>query len=1153
MTAFIARQIRRLIALVALAAMLIGAPYALYTLGGPLLPDHMPGLAEIWQRLTERDTFLVIVGFVAWAIFAITVLVEIASRIARRPGWHLPGLHLPQAAAGLLVGMLIAGTIATSATPAIAASMPLLPHPTPVAVATMASPSRAAHHGQAGMTSHLAAPARSAPRAAAAGPTWTVSKGDSLWSIAEKTLGSGRRYHEIEALNQGRIQPDGRTLDSANFLLPGWILQLPAGAHVPAGVGDGPTSGAERAGHGGGSHAQSETVIVDPGDTLSQIALDELGDARLYPEIAAANHIADPDLIHPGQTIHIPVPEAPARIGADDPQQSLGTASESGGDGQPASSHEADGSTEPEHGQAGVGTPGEAAASGVGSPDAQSDVAGGAGVGTAPDSAAATNGGGSQIPDGPSSGGIVPGTTALSSAPDTSASTATVTHSSSGSSQEAQPPTASASEADELLSQRNLLLAGVTTLTAAIAWAGLLLARRRLEQSRRPDQHTLEPPTELEARVEGALRRRAGRSAPERVNRAVRIITPILAQHGDVGVVGVLIGIDSLELLPAKPTPPPAPFMGSGTAWTLQLPEATPGAAIDYERLAALPALATVGTTADGRIAMINLEQIGALHIGGDETRARELANHLIVELSQSPWTDGIHLHLADRPGRLRVLDDDRIQPATDLAGEMRSLAAQAKTIRELLGERSITQARTDITYADAWEPHLLVADGDDLPAGETTMALIDQLQVGPPAAAGLITTGRNPGVVADVRVAADGGALIPTIFPDEVITIAAVTDAELAAIIGLFAACSESTIDNAGDTRDAELSDESECTEGADMIDTTAIDVDLATNIVMLDGNCVTADLTEPDTIAADDGHARNRPVVDVVGARQSISPDEDLDSDLAEWLSPYSRRPKIAILGSATVVGLGPAPQRPQPRQVEMAVYLALHHQGVTVDRFTDDLWPDGTLPTPGGRRVAISRLRSWLGNDPETGEAFVPNRESGYYITDRLLDADLFARLVHRSDRRTHAGDVREALSDLQRALALVRGPILPEAGGHDYAWLAAADRLEDRTLPVAVVDAAHVATDLALAMGDSDAAESAAMVGRSVQPYSLIPLCDLIRVAQCCGDGETAATWARATLEAADADVPAELPEHVREHVAAALAGSGRDRLTTGARQ
>jgi hypothetical protein len=180
-------------------------------------------------------------------------------------------------------------------------------------------------------------------------------------------------------------------------------------------------------------------------------------------------------------------------------------------------------------------------------------------------------------------------------------------------------------------------------------------------------------------------------------------------------------------------------------------------------------------------------------------------------------------------------------------------------------------------------------------------------------------------------------------------------------------------------------------------------------------------------------------------------------------------------------------------------------------------------------------------------------VPNRESGYYITDRLLDSDLFTRLVHRGDRRTHAGDVREALSDLQRALALVRGPILPEAGGHEYAWLAAADRLEDRTLPVAVVDAAHVATDLALAMGDSDAAESAAMVGRSVQPYSLIPLCDLIRVAQYCGDAETAATWARATLDAADADVPAELPEHVRDHVAAALAGSGRDRLTTGARQ
>jgi nucleoid-associated protein YgaU len=45
------------------------------------------------------------------------------------------------------------------------------------------------------------------PQPAPAGPQkYTVQKGDTLWSIAVKTLGSGRRWTEIQALNCG-IEP----------------------------------------------------------------------------------------------------------------------------------------------------------------------------------------------------------------------------------------------------------------------------------------------------------------------------------------------------------------------------------------------------------------------------------------------------------------------------------------------------------------------------------------------------------------------------------------------------------------------------------------------------------------------------------------------------------------------------------------------------------------------------------------------------------------------------------------------------------------------------------------------------------------------------------------------------------------------------------
>ena len=54
--------------------------------------------------------------------------------------------------------------------------------------------------------------------------------------------------------------------------------------------------------------ARSRTYEVKPGDTLSKIAKQVLGDANRWPEIFEANkdQIKDPNLIHPGQELRIP-------------------------------------------------------------------------------------------------------------------------------------------------------------------------------------------------------------------------------------------------------------------------------------------------------------------------------------------------------------------------------------------------------------------------------------------------------------------------------------------------------------------------------------------------------------------------------------------------------------------------------------------------------------------------------------------------------------------------------------------------------------------------------------------------------------------------------------------------------------------------------
>src|SRR5690606_1155368 len=92
-----------------------------------------------------------------------------------------------------------------------------------------------------------------------------------------------------------------------DFITPGMQLFLPSDARPEAPV--------ETAG----------TVVVEPGDTLSQIALEELGDAGRYPEIFEASNdmvqpdgarLTDPDLLRPGWELTLPGSTMPGEADA---------------------------------------------------------------------------------------------------------------------------------------------------------------------------------------------------------------------------------------------------------------------------------------------------------------------------------------------------------------------------------------------------------------------------------------------------------------------------------------------------------------------------------------------------------------------------------------------------------------------------------------------------------------------------------------------------------------------------------------------------------------------------------------------------------------------------------------------------------------------
>src|SRR5689334_7312435 len=131
--------LRRLAALLILLALMVAAPIALWAWGRPLLPNSLPSPAQAWHSLTSQDTgalfmgALVVVGWVAWALFAASVLIELAAAIAglrgggraihSLRGWlrQVPVLGGAQTAAAALIGALLAGTLLVQ-TPAASAA-----------------------------------------------------------------------------------------------------------------------------------------------------------------------------------------------------------------------------------------------------------------------------------------------------------------------------------------------------------------------------------------------------------------------------------------------------------------------------------------------------------------------------------------------------------------------------------------------------------------------------------------------------------------------------------------------------------------------------------------------------------------------------------------------------------------------------------------------------------------------------------------------------------------------------------------------------------------------------------------------------------------------------------------------------------------------
>ena len=289
----IRQRLTGLAAVLLLATALAGIPLGLLTLDQQLAIRDTGGNG-IWDTLTRPDdgtallTALFLVGWVAWLVFALTIVLEVLSRLRGVRTPRIPTLRLPQQGAAALVG---AAALLFTIAPAAQLTPPTHANPNhPLAEQhDTSATTRAASGRQMPARPRQAASGHRGPRTAADGrepaaaPTYVVQPGDSLWSIAEHQLGDGSRWHEISDLNAALIR-------SSRWLQPGWRLHLPATDQGTTGATD-------------------NEITVAPGDTLSELASRHLHDANRWPDLYEANRLTigpDPDLILPGQQLSLP-------------------------------------------------------------------------------------------------------------------------------------------------------------------------------------------------------------------------------------------------------------------------------------------------------------------------------------------------------------------------------------------------------------------------------------------------------------------------------------------------------------------------------------------------------------------------------------------------------------------------------------------------------------------------------------------------------------------------------------------------------------------------------------------------------------------------------------------------------------------------------
>ncbi|MDP2773292.1 MAG: LysM peptidoglycan-binding domain-containing protein [Nocardioides sp.] len=1065
------QRLTGLAALVAVLGIVLGLPALFLAINASPIPDHVPTLDGIKNALMAPDDgtlvlgLFKVIGWVAWAFMALSLVVEAIARLRKVQAPRLPGLGRPQAAARGLIGLAALLFIAAP----IAAQ--------PATITSAAAAPVTVGHVNAGAADQ--APAQQDVKVETKQERQhktvdhAVKPGESLWSIAEDHFGDGARYKELVELNRDLLgaQP--------SFLEPGWVLKLPA--------------------VNGGAPAHDYTV--QPTDTLSEIAQEQLGDADRWPEIYQAStgitqpggaQLTDPDVIDVGWKLNIPGAEQ--------------------GGSHDDTRHQQPRDVEPE-------TPASPEDQRPVDPPAEEEPP----VAHEP-----------EVPEVPE--------TAVPDAPP-----------------QAEEPAAPAADvdqvddADDSILDAPWVLAGLTGGGVLLSGALLMALRSRRRagyRNRTPGRAIAAPPPEL-APVEMSLNA-TGAAAAATVEFADEALRRLAAAVGAQGttmppLAAVELGHGKLTLHLSAPAAVPAPWVGSPdqTHWHVSTDTAVDELGPDTGNVEPpYPLLATIGMSDTGETWLLNCEELSTVTISGDPTYCRDFARHLAAQLAVNPWSRRVQVDCIGVAEEAVAMDERISYYPTGAAGSpatAEALAAAVTTVdRAKRHDTDASTARTGSVDDDTWPARMLLLDAaagdpEDL---EQLLQLVTN-HVGQ-SATSIVVAGERPNTPGAVLHMTNTGRVVLEHAGLNLIAVGLTSDeARGCALVYAQSEVAEDVpvpVDETVTDGWEAYTDQSGALRREYTLprNTPADTVDEPLSS-LLEGD--DEDYIRQSAIVQEDLETLAPKVPLYVRAEVEQS-DPTLDQDIADWFSTDCDRPRLSLLGPVTARTHGKALAKRKPYFTELLAYLALHRKhGATREEIGEAFGI-----TPGKVRDYTNTVREWLGTNPTSGEPHLPHADKApatklrgvnvYQVDDGLLvDLHLFLRLRKRGQARGGA----EGVTDLCTALELV-GEAKPfsQLREEGWSWLVNEPDRVDLMASGWIADVALIVVTEALAAGDLVKARSAAYVANRADPDGESTRLCLAHVMKAEGDQLEADRILREEIcnRSDDGDAPMELSERTK---------------------